>query len=271
MKLNGGVLNDWILMGFGFVLGVICFICIKFIFLSDANFLGADKRIQWETLLTGFLAVAAAIATVCVTRQMIRQTADLENERRSRRARAANAMLPMVLSELYGYSMKCMRVLKDIRGFTTEEGYLDRLIGEDFISRCGVPVIPENSMEVLKECIEFSDDKLAAALIDLIKNLQIQHSRMLGAMDIFRVPSSIPNITSREIDRYLVDAAAVSARCEALFPFARGCEGVDLIPSADKVCKALRIAFVDQDACRYAYELAGSWTPTFPSSPSGST
>jgi len=72
-------------------------------------FLGNDSRLQWETLLTGFAAVAVAAVTVTKLNEQIRQTKKLETDKRERQAKAVRAMLPLALAEIAGYATECMR------------------------------------------------------------------------------------------------------------------------------------------------------------------
>lgn len=64
---------------------------------------------DWQTLLAGALALCGALWTVKKIRDQIRQTEKITNDARKRDELAARSVLPLALSELANYALRCMR------------------------------------------------------------------------------------------------------------------------------------------------------------------
>lgn len=170
--------NDWTLIGAGFTFGGMLGALANAAMLPNNLWLGADGRLQWETLLTGFGAVGAAIATVHFTRRMIIQNSLLEDDRRRRRERAARATLPLALTELCGYAIRCMEGVERIRECVRADGNLDRGRALAVANELAAPEIPLDALAVIKECIEYSDDVAAEAMAVLMRHIQLHHTRL---------------------------------------------------------------------------------------------
>ncbi len=253
--------NEWLLIGAGLAFGGVIGATTVAILLPNARWIGGDGRLQWETLATGLLAATAAFATVQVMRRTISQNDRQEAERRSRRERAARATLPLALSKLCEYATLCMKGVERIRECVDEQGNLDRKRAREAIANWTLPELPADTLSVVKGCIEHSDDQIAEAMAELIRQLQVQNSRLTG--NLARIRSLAPGgiVLSFNIDTALVDAAAIHARCEALFPYARGTPTDTALPQANDIRRALWLARVDETKCRQAYENASRWQP----------
>jgi hypothetical protein len=215
--------NDGNLIAFGFVIGGIAGGVLEAVLpLTSKVFVGNDGRVQWETLLTGLGAVAAAIVTIASLRQQIRQTEELADSARQRRLKAARAMLPLALSELAEYAMACIKGLYDLRPYFQADGSLDRSREDQGFLQWRSPHLSDNVFAALKECIEFMDDAPATAAIDLIRHLQIQRTRLADYMSQLRLNNRPRLILWAHIDQGMRDAAEIYARVSTLFPFARG-------------------------------------------------
>jgi hypothetical protein len=85
--------NDCNLIAFGFVMGAVAGLMICTVAALNVRplFLGNDGRLQWETLITGVVAVGAAWFTVDQLKRQIRQTGDLAERARQQRVKAARA------------------------------------------------------------------------------------------------------------------------------------------------------------------------------------
>ncbi|HEX3954628.1 MAG TPA: hypothetical protein VHW90_13700 [Stellaceae bacterium] len=218
------VWNDWNLIVFGFVMGGVLVGVIETVAAADsALFLGKDGRLQWETLLTGLAAVAAAVATIINLRLQIAQTDRLAGEATRRRADAARAMLPLALSELAEYASACIRQLSALRPNFRAEGALDQGARQGYVSKdLALPQLSENVLALLKECVEFMDEVPAGGVVELIRHLQIQRARLAQGISKLKNNDTARPILRGLVDQAIRDAAEVGARAMSLFPYSRG-------------------------------------------------
>jgi hypothetical protein len=216
--------NEWHLIAFGLVMGGVVGATVTGLIGTPANklLLGNDGRVQWETLVTGLVAVGVAVATITKLNDQIRQTGKLADDQRRRRARAAQAVLPLALSELANYSTMCVKQLYGLRQYFHANGSLNRSRSDEASSTWTSPHLSENILAVLKECIEFIDDDPATAASELIRHLQIQQTRLRDNISRLRLNDGIHLITWSNIDQAMRDAAEIYARAMPLFVFARG-------------------------------------------------
>lgn len=145
--------NDAVLLTFGLTMGVVVGAILEASALPYKLLLGNDGRLQWETLLTGVAALAAATLTVAKLNDQIRQTEQLASDQRQRRQRAARAVLPLALSELSDYAKACMIGLNDLRPCFQSDGSLDRLQVSKIGTTWTMPSLPENILSVFKEAL----------------------------------------------------------------------------------------------------------------------
>jgi hypothetical protein len=78
--------NECNLIAFGFVMGGVSIGVLEAVPpLNSKLFVGTEGRLQWETLVTGLLAVFVAWLTVRHLREQIHQTQKLADDRRQQR------------------------------------------------------------------------------------------------------------------------------------------------------------------------------------------
>ena len=189
---------------------------------SKRLFLGTDGRVEWETLVTGIVAVLVAVLTVMKLSEQIRQTERLAVDQRKRRARAARAMLPLALSEIADYATTCILGLYALRSCFRPDGALDRPQIADCLTAWASPRLPENVLSLLKECIEFSDDGPAEAMAELVRHFQVQNSRILDNISRIRLNDGVHLVLWANIEQDIQDAAELYARASVLLPFSKG-------------------------------------------------
>lgn len=121
---------------------------------------------RWQTLIAAMLALGAAIWTIGVIKQQVKQqqkALDLQhdelNDLRLRKEVRAQAGLPDALVEIMDYSRDCLAELR-----SDEETVL--------------PARPQAAMSVLKEAIEFAAKDQLPLFRDIINFFQVQNSRM---------------------------------------------------------------------------------------------
>jgi hypothetical protein len=167
---------------------------------------------NYQTIISGFLAVMGALVTVIVINKQIRQADRHETERRRRENFAARAMMPAALSELSEYSIACVRALLPL---------LPEAPGQLVPAELSVnaPPIPPEAVFTLRHAIQFGDDPVAENIADLIRKLQIQHSRIRNIRNWMSTSARI--IVRANILEFTLDALEIYARCAKLFAYAR--------------------------------------------------
>ena len=165
---------------------------------------------NWQTLISGILAVVAAAVSVWYLRKQIAQSEQHERERSSRRFNAVRATLPLTLSQVCNYCLEIGRCLADLH-HASEEEYLNQSYA--------APSLPENVPAALEKAIEATVDKsLISALSDMISNLQTLNSRINGiSIDSRRRLQ----VTKLNVEYYIAQSATVYAIAASLFPYAR--------------------------------------------------
>jgi hypothetical protein len=167
---------------------------------------------NYQTLIAGILAVGGAIGTVLMINKQIRQSNKQEQKRRSHQNFAARAMMPAALSALSDYSEKCIKFLLLLLPIAPDEHAVTTPISDD------IPLIPSDELFTLKQCMEFGDEPITVIIADLIRKLQIQHSRL---RDMKSKPNNSFIILDANIIDYILDALEIYARCAKLFTYAR--------------------------------------------------
>jgi hypothetical protein len=231
------------LIAFGFVMGGVSAGVLEAVLLLDSKiFISAEGRLQWETLVTGLVAAAAAFFTVRGLREQIHQTQKLANDGRQRRARAARATLPLALSQLAQYATSCIKELYDLRPYFRAGGSEARAQREERFAAWILPPLSENILTSLKECIEFEKDEPAQAITSLICHLQIQRSRLMEYISRARLNNGVDHSLLDNIEHAMWDAAEVHARTSTLFPFSRGYPAGSFAVTRERVYEALSLA-----------------------------
>lgn len=178
-----------------------------------------------ETLTGGLLAVAAASLGAWFLYQQTRQSDRHERERRRSRREATKAVLPLALSSIVRYAQAS--------GIATK-ALLDQLPTNDeddppprnSLSLLPPPVVPADSIAVLREMAEALTPEEVRPFAILLADIQVQASRLNDAIANIGTNSIVLRINLAD---YVVDAAMIYARVESLFPFGRGAS--DVVPA----------------------------------------
>lgn len=123
---------------------------------------------RYQTMVSGILALSAAVVAYLAARAQIRHAENLIEKRRQTEAYAARATIPLALSEVCDYAGACFDIFK-----SRLPNYKDR-------SPLDLPTFPSSAVKPLQDCIRFSDKDQAKKIADLLSNLQIFHSRVSG-------------------------------------------------------------------------------------------
>jgi hypothetical protein len=167
---------------------------------------------NYQTLIAGSLALLGAIWTVSTIKRQIKQAGDQEKERRERKHLVAQAMASDALSQLSNYARSCVKLLSTLLPVEGEQTVTATVNNE-------VPPIPAGAVLTLGGCLEFGDGPIRKDIADLIRKLQIQHSRLIDIKSWLNDEEKLV-VRSNIID-FILDALEVYARCAKLFPYAR--------------------------------------------------
>ena len=100
---------------------------------------------RYQTMVSGILALSAAVVAYLAARAQIRHAENLIEKRRQTEAYAARATLPLALSEVCDYAGACFDIFK-----SRLPNYKDR-------SPLDLPTFPSSAVKPLQDCIRFSD------------------------------------------------------------------------------------------------------------------
>ncbi len=101
---------------------------------------------DWQTLNAAILALVAAYITARLIQNQIKQTADLAEQRRKAKQRAAHAVLPYALQEIIDYAEKCIEVIYDLKRTSNNER----------------PILNLDVINIIREAVEYADPKTEA-------------------------------------------------------------------------------------------------------------
>ena len=150
----------------GACLGVMCF-GLLFEICSRTSLL--EWIYNHEALAAGILGILAASVTALLILWQIRQQYRIANDSRERRLEAVKSVIPLTISELSAIFHESFRTS------------LRMCKGENF-----KPVLPELDdlhIDALKTCVEHGDIRQQKFLLKLLRQLQIQRSRLRDAIE----------------------------------------------------------------------------------------
>lgn len=169
---------------------------------------------DYQTLITGLLALAGAWWGVRAINMQMRQEALLEAERLASRRAAARAVLPLSLSLLSEYAEECASILEGLLGQCVD-GSLPRSVKVN-----AFPAPPGEAIQAFKEMTEVSLPADRETLAAILTKIQIQRSRISSVPPDRRPEGMI--VAAANLEEYILDAAEVYARSAALYEYARG-------------------------------------------------
>lgn len=167
---------------------------------------------RYQSLLGALATLAAAFLAFYAVQRQIAQNDRLDLERRAREAEAARAVLPLTLSMISTYAMKCIEIMRD------EIPHGPPLTTPRSIE---FPSFPDDVVRTLQDNIRHEQPGTARQIADLIKNAQIQNSRLS------QLHLDLPTINTNDykmlrLQQGLFDACSLYARASQLFDHARG-------------------------------------------------
>jgi hypothetical protein len=166
---------------------------------------------RYQTLITGLIALVAAIMTVGMVRKQMAQVERHEEQRRRREENAVRAVIPLAVSGISDYARECIARLSQIRG---EEGKRVDPTG------LTVPEINNDLIVSLRDGIRYADRQTATQIHEMLAWLQVQNSRLRGIASSGSDGISI--IVPHNIERAILDAATLEVLASRLFQYGRG-------------------------------------------------
>ncbi len=212
---------------------------------------------DFQTLLTGLLAVGAALYAarfaqkqvnaandqINVAREQIAAVQAQADRERNARLRAARASLPTTLSAICEYAQSIGEALYGVWPAVARNYAGDNNDFGDRRVKAEVLTFPFELLESLERMVEFTDrEDVAERIESILREAQVLDSRT-------RPLVAGTEISPDELTFHIIQAAALYARAESLFTYARRkTEGVNSAPLWDRVFAALTIMQVYEDS-----------------------
>jgi hypothetical protein len=183
----------------------------NFFALNNAIHASGNFLYDWQTLVSGVLALGSAIWAGRLIQQQILQAAELEKDRRRRRFRSIRCTMPLLLRNVCEFSDEMVSSLIDYK-----DGILKRSAPEGL----NFPKIELNIISEIREIIEFSDDDfLVQHLSEIVSEIQIILSRVADLRSFPEMSSMLG--MAHTVDEYVLQAARLFALVEGLFDYSR--------------------------------------------------
>lgn len=209
---------------------------------------------HWQTMITGVLAVGAAGIAAYLARGQLdaaREQGRLareqvtaqrfeDDDRRRRALRAARASLPGVLTAICNHAEEVTRALHGLWPIDAIDHPYANPMAHVYDVAGDVPVFPTELIQPLQEIIHHANnEEVIQRIASIFREAQVLDARV-------RPLNSGARITIRELEQYMLEAAALYARAESLFSFARGqSETIDQSDLWIRVLAALNICGID--------------------------
>ncbi len=207
---------------------------------------------DWQTLVGGVLAIAAAAVGGLFILNQTAETRRHEDERLARQHAAARAVLPLALSALVDYAERVATGLESLRG---------TMVGRRVVGTPATPFIaPEldpGAISALRDVIESASPPIGQRIAMLISEVQILSSRLRDVSSALR-PGSHSLVLSLNILEYTLNAAVIFARGSALFGYARleTDEAPAAFPTEQDLITALNLLGFDESTHEEMYQVA---------------
>jgi len=204
---------------------------------------------DYQTFITGLLALAAALIAAEIARRQLKAARDqlAETKRqadrdRAGKLRAARASLPTVLSAVCDYAEETGRHLNGVWPLEAKLYPSDINVLTTYRIKVTTSAFPADTLQSLERVVELTESSAVADRIEsVLREVQVlgARTRKLGVGD----DVSIDNLSA-----YILQAASIYARAESLFEYARRqSDGLATEPLWDRVFAALSIMGVRRE------------------------
>lgn len=170
----------------------------------------------WQNIIAAGIAIGAAALTYHSATRQLKQNDRQECNRRSKKRASVRAMLPLALSQIIEYTEKSAFALIDLLGLCQ---------GQSFPRNSPIKnlpqALPHETLNVLAEFIEYSDDIDASLVEAMVAWVQIHDARVRGLIRDNQDPAGTAVIVRLNIEGSIIDAASIYAAAAALFDYGR--------------------------------------------------
>jgi len=204
---------------------------------------------DWQGLEGGvFAVVAAVLGGLFIWRQTLTNKR-IETDRLTRQLRARRATLPLTLSVLLDWADECGAVL--LRAYQQAEAHAK--ISTVSLER--LPGLPTDAAPTLERFVEAANDDGAAAVANLLRDIQVFWARMLGAGFVDGAKDA-RSVYAEDLRSHLIGISTIAARVASLFDYSRRrAEVTPADPSWTQVRTALNLMGADKDIQPKLYQL----------------
>jgi hypothetical protein len=170
---------------------------------------------DWQTLLTGFLALLGAWLTIDKINDQISQIDRIERKRLSRENQAVRATLPLTLSAICEWASG-MAIELNRAGLEMHDNG-ERMLGDSFAP----PDLLFASIPEIQQIIRSTDDStVVKPLCDIIREMQTLWARCDSLRESERGIVRVGILA--EIDNRIIQAGKIYALAGSLFEYSRG-------------------------------------------------
>ncbi len=177
---------------------------------------------QWQTLITGIIALIASVITVSIIRKQIKQSDKHYKDNIDRKHRAIKSGLCLAINEISSYSEDCFRVLCELADHANN---FEDESWEIFIQSFDepLPTFPTSSFDLLRDAIESSPIEDSKKLAKVISYGQVQKARFEDHLDniLYGRKNRVILIDTTQVQDQMCYAAALYSACDWMFPYVR--------------------------------------------------
>jgi hypothetical protein len=172
---------------------------------------------NWQTLIAGLLAVAAAVATIFSLEKQIAETRAQQEDQRERREYADRAAMPAALAILVRYGDENLKILVSLRSGLTMAGNIR------FPATWTAPSLPDypsDAAETLRTCLVNTGRDKREPIAQILRDLQRLHSRLRSIVENVSDGSTM-SVSMSNLSDYILGALDFLVRCNNTIPYAR--------------------------------------------------
>lgn len=175
---------------------------------------------RWQSLNAAMIALIttafAIIVSIDIHKKNIKHEKGQKEEERQRRFIASLPFLPQELSHLTEYCRNSMKLYYE--SWQRVQDQSDRCRTR---LKTSIPPLDSSHIEAFKECIYYADQDVGKTLANILRGLQVHHSRMKQVSESFD-PGSGHIVLPKNIMNNLHIIGEIQSLINRLFPFSRG-------------------------------------------------
>ena len=220
---------------------------------------GVTTLKDWQTLVGGVLAIAAAVLGGLF---ILNQTAESRRQEQARLARqqaAARSVLPLALSGLVEHAERIAVALDALRATAVR-----RIVRAPTGTTFTAPQVDPKVIEPLRSVIESASELIGDRVAQVIAEVQVLDARVRSVEKSLHpashgiMPGTSSLVTTYNLIDYIINAATIYARSAALFSYARRETDAapEHFPTEHQLVTALNLLGFDQSTHEEIYGMA---------------